>query len=192
MMAAKFDFDFSPSNSIELSLGLGNASWADSNTSSQWIANVDFRITVLMNWPPPNVPWVGIAKLDDAFPAGTQPGSSTLKFQLGRAGVAEADLVPHIITGEISIAGVFTLVLISNTQSSFAVGIGVILDAQGELKVGPVVMSQIEFTAEADGVVVTTAKPIFLQVTFDVKIDVSISWFHDETFEWQWQFTQDL
>jgi hypothetical protein len=197
MATAKFDFDESvglpPPDSIELGLGFGNISGTDSNPSSQWFANLDFKIVWLLHWPPPPVPWVGIFKMDVAFPTGTQPGSETLKLQLGRIFLAEADLVPNIITGEISFAVVFTLVLIPAPKPpSFALGAGLILDAQGEVKVGPFVMSQIEFTAEADALVITTSSPIQLQFTFDVEIDVALGWFHDETFEWKWQFTQDL
>jgi hypothetical protein len=182
---------------IEIKLGFGNAPpslGALFTASSQWVATFDFKIVWNLGWPPPPAgAWVGILNVDVVFAAGTTQGSQTLKLQLGIAASGSTEPIPNLVKVKALIAATLTLVYIPSTSPpSLGLGIGLILDASGEIGSGPVAFAQVQFTAEFDALVFVTAKPIFFQGTFDVQLDVTVCWCLNVNFEDKFQFTANL
>jgi hypothetical protein len=125
------------------------------------------------------------------------PESETLKLQLGIGIPIPGPDFPNLsgVSIEGLIAAVMTFVFTNAPQQPpIQPGIGIILDAQGQISTASVVFAQIQFTAEFDALVVQYTPDVIAQGTFDIQADITIAWCVDQTWEDQgvvfnWQLT---
>lgn len=176
---------------IGLKLGFGNAASSQGalfTASSQWLAYLSFKgVLQAPVFPAVKVGGLVVFKMEADFPSGSIAEQEKLTFQLGIVVTAGGDLIPGVVQLKAQVAFAVTLVIVTTPPSSVGIGVGLILQASGQILSGLV---GITFTAEADGLYITSPKEI--QATFDIQVDVSICWFLDVTFEAQTQYTKTL
>ena len=176
---------------IGLKLGFGNAASSEGvllTASSQWLAYLSFKgVLQAPVFPAVKVGGLVVFKMEADFPSGSIAEQEKLTFQLGVVVTAGGDLIPGVVQLKAQVAFAVTLVIVTTLPSSIGIGVGLILYASGQVLSGLV---GISFTAEADGLYITSPKEI--QATFDIQVDVSICWFLDVTFEAQTQYTKTL
>jgi hypothetical protein len=122
------------------------------------------------------------------FPAGTKPQSEQLSFTLGVIITVGGDIIPDVLKVQASVSFAFMLVVTIKTSASIAVGVQLVISAQGQILGGLV---GISFTAEADGLVTVTA-PRSVQATFEVSMDVQLCWVLSVSFDETFQYTKSL
>jgi hypothetical protein len=132
-----------------------------------------------------------VFKMEADFPAGSNPEHEEITFQLGVIITVGGDLIPKVLKLQASVAFCFTLVVVTTPPTSIGVGVGLIMQASGQILSGLV---GITFTAEADGLFIFQNNPTHtsVQATFDAQVDVSLCWFLNITFEVQTQYTKQI
>ncbi len=177
--------------SIGLKVGYGNVASSESalfTGSAQWLAYLGFNGSLQVPvFPAVKVGGLVIFKMEVDFPNGSTPGTEKLTLQLGVIITAGGDLVPGVVQLKASVSFAVTLIVVTSTPGSVGIGVGLIMQASGQILSGLV---GISFTAEADGLYIDSPKEI--QATFDIQVDVSICWFLDVDFEVQTQYTKTL